>query len=48
MAVVVAAVGAASPAKAVPAKAVQEAVEYVSKKFAAEVGQESARRCRPN
>ena len=42
LAVVVAAAGAASPAYAVPAKAVQEAVEYVSKKFAAEVGQESA------
>jgi hypothetical protein len=42
LAVFVVATGASSPASAVPAKAVQEAVEYVSKKFAAEVGQESA------
>ena len=42
LAVFVALITAASPAYAVPTKAVQEAVEYVSKKFAAEVGQESA------
>ena len=42
LAVFVAVAVAAAPADAVPVKAVQEAVEYVSKKFAAEVGQESA------